>query len=73
MARRMLASALAVSEPAESREWTRRALDDHEPLPLLERRITLATWSVLWDSESPWLAASRMRELLVNDIAGGLR
>jgi predicted ATPase/DNA-binding SARP family transcriptional activator len=71
LARRVLASALAVSDPAESREWSRRALDDHETLPLLERRISVATWSVLWDSESPSLAASRMRELLVDDIEGG--
>ncbi|HEX4018664.1 MAG TPA: BTAD domain-containing putative transcriptional regulator [Frankiaceae bacterium] len=71
LARRVLASALATTDPAESREWTRRALDDHEALPLLERRISIATWSVLWDSESPALAAQRMRELLVEHIAGG--
>ena len=71
MARRVLASVLAVSDPAESREWTRRAVDHGEALPLLERRISLTTWSLLWDSESPWLAASRMRELLVDDIESG--
>jgi hypothetical protein len=71
MARRVLASALAVSDPAESREWTRRALDVRETLPLLERRLSVATWSQLWDSESPALAAFRMRELMVENIEHG--
>jgi hypothetical protein len=71
MARRVLASALAVSDPAESRDWTRRALEVRETLPLLERRLSVATWSQLWDSESPALAALRMRELLLEHIEHG--
>jgi predicted ATPase/DNA-binding SARP family transcriptional activator len=71
IARRVLASALAVSDPAESREWSRRALDVRETLPLIERRLSVATWSHLWDSESPALAALRMRELMVEHIEHG--
>jgi hypothetical protein len=71
LARRVLASALAVSDPAGSRAWTRRALDVRDALPLVERRISVATWSQLWDSEPPALAANRMRELMLEQIDRG--
>ncbi|MGX7677541.1 ATP-binding protein [Jatrophihabitans sp. DSM 45814] len=72
LACRVLASALAVSDPGESHEWTRRALEVTDPLPLVERRISVATWSQLWESESPALAALRMRELVLEQIDHGL-
>jgi len=71
MARRALESALAATHPDESHEWTRRALEVRETLPLLERRLSVAAWSHRWDSEAPALAALRMRDLMLENLQQG--
>lgn len=71
LARRALAWAAADSDPEQSIEWTRRALEVQDALPLIERRLAGASLSQLLEGESPSLAARRLRELMVEQADRG--